>query len=255
MNIHKSANELKMISTAKAISVPRDLEGFSDLDALPRHRHFLRNDYIERFRRALPFEYIAISGLNLDQYRFGQGISIDTDMPPSYIADYMAENLIAADPFVHAATSRAATIIEGEVYAATPPPERVKMLTQFHGVLNRTLISIAKNGTIYGAVCVSRSTPFNENEIEFLKAMAAPVHTHVTKPLMDRFAVRHLRLSKGEIACLRAASLGLTSHAIAESTGFQNDTVNSYLKSAISKLGADNRSQAIAEAIRMGIIE
>jgi len=244
-----------MTSIAEPIAAPQELDVFPDLKAVPKHRHFLRNDYIDRFRMALPFDYIAVSGLDLDQYRFGQGVSIDTDMPVSFIKEYASENLFAADPFVHAVTASSSTIVEREVYAQAPPPERVKALTAHHGVLNRTLIPIARNGAIYGAVCVTRSTPFNDNEIAFLTAMAVPVHTQVTKPLMDRFAVQHLRLSKGEIACLRAASRGLTSQAISQSTGYQNDTVNSYLKSAISKLGADNRTQAIADAIRMGLIE
>jgi LuxR family transcriptional regulator len=256
MNFRQSRIGSDMTSTAKAMALPQGLDVFPDLEAVPKHRRLLRNDYIERFRKALPFDYIAISGLNLEQYRFGRFGSIDTDMPASFIKDYTSSGVSAVDPFLHAATASAsATIIEGDVYARTPPPERVRRLTAFHGVLNRTLIPIARNGRIYGAVCVSRSTPFNENEIAYLRAMAMPVHTHITKPLMDRFAVRHLRLSKGEIACLRQASHGLTSQAISLITGYQNDTVNSYLKSAISKLGADNRTQAIADAIRMGIIE
>jgi LuxR family transcriptional regulator len=71
---------------------------------------------------------------------------------------------------------------------------------------------------------------------------------------MERFAAEHMRLSKGEMACLAQASLGLTSEGIAKSTGYQLDTVNSYVKSATKKLGAVNRTQAIAEAIRRRLI-
>lgn len=100
----------------------------------------------------------------------------------------------------------------------------------------------------------SRSTPFEESELSFLSFVAGSIHTAVTKPLMDRFAADQLRLSKGEIACLAQASLGLTSEAIAIATGYQTDTVNSYIKSAVKKMGATNRTQAIAEAIRRRII-
>jgi len=46
----------------------------------------------------------------------------------------------------------------------------------------------------------------------------------------------------------------LTSDGIAKATGYQVDTVNSYVKSAVKKLGASNRTQAIAEAIRRRLI-
>ena len=42
---------------------------------------------------------------------------------------------------------------------------------------------------------------------------------------------------------------------IALVTGYQSDTVNTYIKSAVHKLGAKNRSQAVAEAIRQRLIE
>jgi len=41
---------------------------------------------------------------------------------------------------------------------------------------------------------------------------------------------------------------------VAEAVGYQVDTVNSYIKSAIKKLGASNRAEAIAEAIRRRLI-
>jgi DNA-binding CsgD family transcriptional regulator len=71
---------------------------------------------------------------------------------------------------------------------------------------------------------------------------------------MDRFAAGQLGLTKGELACLAAASRGLTSEAIAAKTGYRNDTVNSYIKSSIKKLGAANRTQAIVEAMRRRLI-
>jgi LuxR family transcriptional regulator len=64
-----------------------------------------------------------------------------------------------------------------------------------------------------------------------------------------------MKLSKGELACLVQASLGLTSENIAKATGYQAETVNSYIKSATKKLGAANRTQAIAQAIRRRLID
>lgn len=114
--------------------------------------------------------------------------------------------------------------------------------------------SQSRESVTYGAVGVTRATPFDDEELTFLSLVAETIHTVVTKPLMEKFAAEHLRLSKGEMACLSQASLGLTSDGIAKATGYQVDTVNSYVKSAVKKLGASNRTQAIAEAIRRRLI-
>ncbi|OJG00631.1 DNA-binding protein [Rhizobium sp. 58] len=237
-----------------SILAPSALDDYVDLRSVPKHRHFGRNEIIDRLRLAVPFDYIAISGLDVDHFRFGQGFSIDTDMPPAFLDAYDAGGLYKIDPFLLAAKASKSTVVESEVYAEDEPPERLVYLQRTFGIHNRTLIPILRNGVIYGAICFSRTTPFDESELTFLSLMAEPIHTAITKPLMDRFAAHQLRLSKGEIACLTEASLGLTSEAIAVETGYQFDTVNSYIKSAVKKIGATNRTQAIAEAIRRRLI-
>ncbi|OJF99517.1 DNA-binding protein [Rhizobium sp. 58] len=233
---------------------PKALDNYSDLRSVPRHRHFGQNDILDRLRLAVPFDYVAISGLDVDHYRFGEGFSIDTDMPPAFLDAYEADRLYVTDPFVLAAKSSLAVVVESEVYAENQPSQRLADLQEILGVNNRTLIPILRNDIVYGAICFTRSTPFTENELTFLCLVAEAIHTAVTKPLMDRFAAHQLRLTRGEIVCLTHASLGLTSEAIALATNYQTDTVNSYLKSAIKKIGAANRTQAIAEAIRRKFI-
>jgi DNA-binding CsgD family transcriptional regulator len=72
---------------------------------------------------------------------------------------------------------------------------------------------------------------------------------------MERFAADELKLSAGELICLRLASKGMTSDQIATESGYQVDTVNTYIKHATRKIGATNRTQAIAEGIRRRLIE
>lgn len=233
---------------------PDALDQFADLQSVPKHRHFGKHAMIERLRAAVPFDYIAITGLDVDHYRFGEGFSIDTDMPPAFIETYEAEQLQRIDPFAKAARAATTIICEADVYAKTPPPPRLAYLQRTFGIHNRTIIPIMRSDTVYGAVWICRGRPFNRDELDFLGLVAEAIHTAMTKPLMDRFAAEQMKLSKGEIACLTYASLGQKSEEIAANTGYQVDTVNSYLKSAIKKIGAANRTQAIAEAIRRRII-
>jgi LuxR family transcriptional regulator len=241
------------VSTLSVLS-PGALDDYIDLRSVPKHRYFGKNDLIERLRLAVRFDYIFISGLDVDHYRFGQGFSIDTDLPPAFVEAYMGDNLPAVDPFIQASKSSTTVMVESDVYLEHEVPERLLYLQRTFGVHNRTIIPIFRDSTIYGAVGFTRETPFTDDEIAFLKLVSEAIHTAVTKPLMERFAADHLRLSKGEMACLSQASLGLTSEGIAKATGYQVETVNSYIKSAVKKLGASNRTQAIAEAIRRRLI-
>ncbi|MEM5471522.1 helix-turn-helix transcriptional regulator [Hoeflea sp. AS60] len=61
-------------------------------------------------------------------------------------------------------------------------------------------------------------------------------------------------LNDREIECLQLVGNGMKSEAIGEQLNLSVHTVNAYLGSATTKLNAVNRIQAIAKAIRLGII-
>ncbi|SIQ36697.1 DNA-binding transcriptional regulator, CsgD family [Rhizobium sp. RU20A] len=62
------------------------------------------------------------------------------------------------------------------------------------------------------------------------------------------------RLSMREVECLRWAAAGKSSDEIAIILGISAYTVSSYFKTATRKLGAVNRMQAIARAIRLKLL-
>lgn len=210
--------------------------------------------FIERLRRAVPFDFFAVSGLDLDGYRFGSGHSIDSDVPPAFLDAYYGDDLLKTDPFVKASLSAQSVVIEEEVYAKTPPPQRLQYLARTFGVVNRTLFPIKRGDIVFGAVAFARATPFSREEIDFLGEIAETMHRVLTHAIMQKFSAQTLKLSEGEITCLRLASLGKTTDEISAASSYTPDTVNSYIKTAIRKLQADNRVHAIAEAIRRGLI-
>lgn len=61
-------------------------------------------------------------------------------------------------------------------------------------------------------------------------------------------------LNDREIECLQMVGDGMKSEAIGEKLNLSVHTVNAYLGSATTKLDAVNRIQAIAKAIRLGLI-
>ena len=72
---------------------------------------------------------------------------------------------------------------------------------------------------------------------------------------MDKYAADNLGLSSGELECLLMASMGLTTDEISFATGFQKNTINTYLQLASKELNVTNSSQAIAEALRRHLID
>ena len=69
----------------------------------------------------------------------------------------------------------------------------------------------------------------------------------------NRFGPRG-QLTPRELAVLRLASMGARSSEIAKALDIGAETVRSHLKKAQTKLGAGNRTQAVAEALRQKLI-
>lgn len=225
-----------------------------DLRSLPNRRQIVSHPFIEHLRRAVPFDFFAVSGLDFDGYRFGSGHSIDTDVPPAYLDAYYGDGLLAVDPFVQASMNAIGIVIEERVFDKEPPPERILYLAQTFGVFNRTLFPVRRGDIVFGAVTFSRSTPFTDCELSFLAEVAEVTHKVLTRPIVEKFSAQTLKLSEGELLCLKLASLGKTSEEIAKATSYTPDTVNTYIKAATRKLGAKNRGHAIAEALRRDLI-
>ena len=63
-----------------------------------------------------------------------------------------------------------------------------------------------------------------------------------------------MKLSPREVECIRWAATGLTTEGVAGKLGITTRTAQFHFDSIRSKLGAANRQEAIARAIRDGLI-
>jgi two-component system nitrate/nitrite response regulator NarL len=69
-----------------------------------------------------------------------------------------------------------------------------------------------------------------------------------------RTALQRSGLTRREYEVLRLAAQGRTNPEIAETTGLARNTVKTYLQSALHKLGARNRVEAIGKASEAGLL-
>ncbi|RYG95166.1 MAG: hypothetical protein EON58_14745 [Alphaproteobacteria bacterium] len=227
----------------------------TDTASLPMHIRPTGSEIFERARGAVPFDYWAMAGLNLDGYRLGAARYIQTDFPSAAVERYYAEKLHLADVFLKVAMASEVPVTEETVYNDMTPDLRVVNLFNSVGVRNRTLIPLRSNGKTFAGFTISRQTPFSAGEIHFLSLMAGPIHDELTTETTRMLAIQLYDLKVGEIECLEHASRGLTSEKISVASAYTVDTVNSYLKSVVNKMRVANRVEAVAEAIRQKIID
>jgi DNA-binding CsgD family transcriptional regulator len=64
----------------------------------------------------------------------------------------------------------------------------------------------------------------------------------------------HVHLTPRELAVLRLVATGAPFREVAEALGLGEETVRSHVRKAQAKLGARNRTQAVAEALRQNLI-
>jgi DNA-binding CsgD family transcriptional regulator len=211
---------------------------------------------LEGTRRAVPFEHILISGLDLEGFRIGTGTILTSSFPPDYVATYYEAGHLKHDPLVKLTMTRSRTVSDEEAWVKSRGSRRDQALLALmkrHGIRNRTVVPLSRSGRTYGSVVVTSARPLTESQREYLQFVAEPLHRMLSEPHIAKVTA-HMGLTQGELRCIELASHGLTSEGIAEASGYAFETVNSYLKSATRKLGAENRPHAVAEALRRRLI-
>jgi DNA-binding CsgD family transcriptional regulator len=211
---------------------------------------------IERLRGIVSFDGFAFSGLDIDGCEMGRGVYLATNLPPEFTKAYLDERLIEGDPMVPLVGPDSPIVREDAIASYDRSGEKAQRLSEVmdhFGIAPRTAFTLWSRGRVYGAATFTRQKPFSDDEMLTLDMFVPVIHSALAKPVMDAVNQR-LGLSKGEILCLKCAADGLTSEEIASDSAYTVETVNSYFKSATKKLKAANRTQAIAEAIRLRII-
>jgi DNA-binding CsgD family transcriptional regulator len=116
------------------------------------------------------------------------------------------------------------------------------------------VVPICTSSAVIGYICSSQfkeETVFNNRALSSLTLfgqMAGKIldNSHTSEDT--------LQLSKRELEVMKKISWGASTKELADSMKISEFTVKQYVKSAIQKVGAHNRTQAVAELLRKGII-
>jgi DNA-binding CsgD family transcriptional regulator len=121
-------------------------------------------------------------------------------------------------------------------------------------VKSLAVIPLCFSSSVIGYIC---TTLFNESAV---------INNHTLSSLTNygRLVGRYMEkanspmetqsLSKRELEVMRKISWGESTKEMAAAMGISELTIKQYVKSAIKKLGAHNRSHAVGELLRRGII-
>ena len=126
-------------------------------------------------------------------------------------------------------------------------------LFEKHGLTRGAYFPAHNSAGLRGALAFGGTRDaLNPREMAELNAMANLIFTDVVE--LQAGAGQNVSLSRREIECLSWASAGKTSVEMSEILGLSEYTVNHYLNRATRKLDAVNRVQAVAKAIRAGLL-
>lgn len=216
----------------------------------------ISQEILASLRSVVPFDHFGFSGLDIDGCETGNGVLLLSDFPAPMFQEYMDQKCALIDPILKPVS------VQNQVVSWHDIPEAhrfsvearpVNTLLRKYRIAPRTLITFWREGRLYGSSLFCRTAPFSSRELEVLKWCAKRLHDELSAPILEKLNER-LNITSGEHLCLEWASRGHTSEEIATATGYSTETVNSYLKSASKKLKARNRTQAIADAIRIKLI-
>ena len=227
-----------------------------ELRSIGAEQKFREHPLVANLRRLVPFEHFTFSGLDLDGFRVGSGAHLATNMPDRFLKGYLAGGFIKVDPLMRRSTETNPLAVWEAIpdeELGEPGVEQVRDLLRDCEVADRVGLSFWSDGRPYGVAVFTRARGFGSAELATLETFAGPLHDVFAGEALTHLNSR-LGISSGELRCLEWAARGLTSDEIAGETCYSPETVSTYLKSVTRKLGASNRTQAVAEALRRRLI-
>jgi DNA-binding CsgD family transcriptional regulator len=187
-----------------------------------------------------------------------QSNSVINNWPAELLAIYDQEGLLPTSPVLRRLRSSTLPF----VYELASSPNREESKSQlavalFERFRMTRFIYLPTHDVsgIRGAVSLAGDRePFSAEEIKDLCYIAIHVFDRLAE--IRSLDVRVIdALTDREIDCLNWTAAGKTSAEIAEILALSEHTVNHYLNRATKKLDTVNRTQAVAKALRVGLIK
>lgn len=184
-----------------------------------------------------------------------------SNYPKSWQERYRRHGFYLIDPTIqHAKTSVSPLIWSSGLFERMPPgdlSEEARAAGFNHGWTQPVRDA---NGT-FGALTLARRedavTPEElDAKLRTMEWLAQMAHAVLFRPLLARRQNESItHLTEREIEFLRMAAEGKTAGDISEALGVTERTANFHIGNAMEKLGATNKTHAVALAMRLGLLD
>jgi LuxR family quorum sensing-dependent transcriptional regulator len=210
---------------------------------------------------SLGYQYVAVTGLPDPYERLDKYILL-TGWPPGWSQRYREGNYARFDPVIRTARQATMPFKWNEAAYDRSDSDAVRVMREAErdfGMANGVTVPIyTARGTQAIVSFACNASILREDSLPALHLVAIYAHSRIIA-IRDRLAParsynRPSKLAPREIECLKWTADGKTAWEIATILSLAERTVREYLDSAAKKLGAVNRPQAVAEAIRRDIL-
>jgi LuxR family transcriptional regulator, quorum-sensing system regulator BjaR1 len=200
-------------------------------------------------------KFFVISGI-AEEGGAQQEMLVIHNLPEAWVSEYLENNYIINDPIARHCIEAQNPFLWREAIDATAALEakNIMIRAEKYGLVNGVCFPIHNiNGFEAGVSLSGFSTPPKKTEIRSLHLASIMAFNTVRRIRSDHSLSIHA-ISDREKEVLTWCALGKTSKEIAYILFVSENTVNVHIKNAISKLSAGNKTEAVAIAMRQGII-
>lgn len=222
---------------------------------------------IDAAARGMGFVSFSFAVLRNDIELGMQDFFMLTTTPKEFIAECRREKVLTYDPRLRAARMSAVPVMwdrdrfpdDEQSRAFFDIAERYELYSGVFALIRQpdpsctSWLSLSSNSRRAG-YCDGRPIVDQMGEILALAYYSYHLMAGVLFATTSQEAAAR-KLSMRERQCLLHVAAGCTSRTTAAQLGISERTVNAHLEQAIRKLGASNRQQAVAKAIKLGVIK
>jgi LuxR family quorum sensing-dependent transcriptional regulator len=181
------------------------------------------------------------------------------DWPVEWLQRYVARNYVDHDPVVVRMKSLQAPFQWRDAAEQTAPDrDAIRVMGDAGEFKLRDGLAfplVTLDGTVVMVSLGGEAVELSQGEFNMISLVSIyAVGRAMQLQALQARTIDHVELTRREIECLQWAALGKSEWEMSQILGISEHTSEKHLLSAKAKLGAVNRVQAVAEAIRRGFI-
>jgi LuxR family quorum sensing-dependent transcriptional regulator len=178
--------------------------------------------------------------------------------PEAWLRHYIEANLIHQDPVIRKVRQETLPFLWSEAHYAPDDKAALRVMhdAKEFGLAEGLAVPVHRHDGFQAIVTfgTSHAADLGARHKAALHLLGMYAHNSIVSTREAKTKGSRKRLAPREVECLKWTAAGKSTWDISEILGLSERTVRQYIDSASAKLGAVNRPQAVAEALRHFLI-